>query len=146
MNAYKCIQRELVGQSHDSRSAVDSDFRTRRRSVWVICASITLLSARHLLVEQNIHYPLQLYLNHVAALGVVALRQYWKTWPVQPREGPVLSKPTARGTVLTTAAFCFSSLSTICTLQACLHVQNLPTLAMAVVSSSTHRTSIEHTR
>lgn len=103
--------------------------RVHRRFLWIICASISLLSARHLLVEQNIHYPLQLYFNYIAITG---LHWIWQTQRLVG-EKPQPWRPLTRETALLTASMCLASLSTLCTLQAILHVQNLPTLVMMVV-------------
>lgn len=109
--------------------------RAYKRFLWVVCASISMLSARHILVEQNIHYPLQLYFNQLAVIGLMALRSCfgWRDIRNLSRENPQPWRLMTRGTVLLTASMCFTSLSTICTLQAILHFHNLPTVVMMIV-------------
>ena len=106
-----------------------------RRFIWVVCASISLLSARYLLVEQNIHYPLQLYCNQLAITGFIALRPClgWRYIQKVFRGKSQPWRSITRGTVLITASVCFTSLSTICILEATLHFHNLPTLVMMTV-------------
>ncbi|KAF2020563.1 hypothetical protein BU24DRAFT_416233 [Aaosphaeria arxii CBS 175.79] len=100
--------------------------------VWVFCASISLLSARHLLVEQNIHYPLQLYFNQLAVTAIILFRPRlgWQYVQKLSRGDLQLWNSMTRGTSLLFTSMCFTSLSTICMLQAILHFYNLPTLAM----------------
>lgn len=134
------VEISLAEPTRGFRYLVRDAMRVYKRFIWVICASISLISARHLLVEQNIHYPLQLYFGHIAVAGFIASRPFW-TWEDTPkllRARPQPSRFINRGTVLVTASMCFASLSTICTLQAVLHVQNLPTLVMMIVRLSSH--------
>lgn len=56
------------------RNAANEVTRAQRRFVWLVCASVSLLSARHLLVERNMHYPRCLYLNQLAVSVLAALR------------------------------------------------------------------------
>ena len=114
--------------------ACDTVF-ARKRFIWVICASISMLSARHILVEENIHYPLQLYFNQLAVIGLMALRSCfgWRDIQKSFRGSSQSWRFMTRGTVLITASMCFMSLSTICTLQAILHFHNLPTLVMMIL-------------
>lgn len=125
----------LTAPKPGARYLVANAILHHRRFLWVVCASIALLSARHLLVEQNIHYPLQLYFNHLAVTGLLALRPYW-TWKSNQKlfcARPQLSRLVTRGTVLLAASTGVTALSTICTFQAVLHVQNQPTLVMMIV-------------
>ncbi|KAH8725035.1 hypothetical protein GQ44DRAFT_707671, partial [Phaeosphaeriaceae sp. PMI808] len=112
-------------------SQYDANFSTcfYKRIVWLLCATLSLLSARYLLVESNIHYPLQLYFSQLAVTGLVALLP----WQGTKGLGHERSKPQramAWGTMYSTASICFMALSTICALQAILHFNNLPTLVM----------------
>ncbi|KAF2448048.1 hypothetical protein P171DRAFT_237000 [Karstenula rhodostoma CBS 690.94] len=124
----------LTGPTCGPRYVICNAVRVHRRFIWVICAGISLLSARHLLVEQNIHYPLQLYFNHIVIVGFIALRSSkWQGTQRLFRERSQPWWPMTRGSILLTASLCFASLSTICTLQAILHVQNPPTLVMMIL-------------
>lgn len=117
------------------RHAIFNTVRGRQHLIWIICASISLLSARHLLVEQNIHYPLQLYFNQLVVAGLITLwpyRRWQDTWELF-REGSQSRRPITWGTILLAASMSFMSLSIICTLQAILHFQNLPTFFMMTV-------------
>lgn len=117
------------------RSVTCSAIRVHKPFIWVICASISLLSARHLLVEQNIHYPLQLYFNQLAVTAIMALRPRlgWRYVQKLFRGESQLCRSMTRGTALLVASVCSTSLSTICILQATLHFYNLPTLVMISV-------------
>ncbi len=118
-----------------SQSVVSSALRVHRPLVWVICATVSLLSARHLLVERNMHYPLQLYFNQLFLTAVFAWRprQAWRRVQKLRRGESQLWRLMMRGIALLTASVCFTSLSTICILQATLHFYNLPVLAMITV-------------
>lgn len=107
----------------------------KKLEFWVICASISLLSARHLLVERNMHYPLQLYFNQLIATAILAWRPRlaWRCVRSPCLGRPQLSRLMTRGTTLLVASVCCTSLSTICMLQATLHFYNLPVLAMITV-------------
>jgi hypothetical protein len=126
-------------QFHDHTATAPSKpppaFPIHGRVAWLACASIALLSARHLLVEQNLHYPLQLYFAQLAVSALVALRPCWTRQDVQEpfRERPEPRGSATRGMVLLVTSMCLMSVSTICALQAILHVQNLPTLIMMTV-------------
>jgi hypothetical protein len=117
------------------RHAIFSTESGHQRIVWFVCASISLLSARALLVEQNIHYPLQLYFNQVAAAGLLTLWPYKKRQHTRElsHESSQCRKFTTWGAVLLVASTCSISLSMLCTLQAILHFQNLPTFVMMTV-------------
>lgn len=108
-------------------------FNTARghgRFIWFICASLSLLSSRHLLVEQNIHYPLQLYFNQLAVAVLLTSCRHWKL----PDDKEIFRERLQfRKTGLVAASLCSMSLSIICAFQAILHLQNLPTLVMMTV-------------
>jgi len=129
-----------LGEHHTESScgslhAICNALHVHRRLVWIFCASTSLLSARHLLVEQNIHYPLQLYFAQLAVTGLIALRPYlrWQDTQDPFRERSQSERRMTWGTALIAASTCFTSLSTICALQAILHFQNFPTLVMMTV-------------
>jgi hypothetical protein len=134
MTSYAYLE-ELRMRTHGPRYVMCNAMRVHRRFIWVIFASISLLSARHLLVEQNIHFPLQLYFNQLGVAGLIAL---WPCFRWQDTQKLFHGwsrpwRPMTRGTILIIASMCISSLSTICTLQAILHFHNLPTLIMMTV-------------
>ncbi|KAF2129832.1 hypothetical protein P153DRAFT_315118 [Dothidotthia symphoricarpi CBS 119687] len=98
------------------------------RALWTLFASTSLLSSRHALVEKNIHYPLQLNFNHLVATGLISwlFLQPDNTLDIHPKP----KKPMTRKTALVAFAMSLMSISAICTQQAILHFQNLPTLVM----------------
>jgi hypothetical protein len=110
-------------------------FPIHGRLAWLVCASIAVLSARHLLVERNLHYPLQLYFAQLAVSALFALRPFWSRKDAQPsfRERPEARASATRGVVLLVTAMGLGSVATICALQAILHVTNLPTLILMTV-------------
>lgn len=114
---------------------MSSAIRVHRPFIWVVCASISLLSARHLLVERNMHYPLQLYFNQLVFTAILVWRPRltWRYVKKLSQGEPQLWRLMTKGTALLTASVCFTSLSTICILQATLHFYNLPVLAMITV-------------
>jgi hypothetical protein len=119
----------------ESRFAMSSAIRVYKPLIWVVCASISLLSARHLLVERNMHYPLQLYFNQLFFTAILAWRPRlaWRCVQRLSRGESQLWTSMTKGTALLIASMCFTSLSTICLLQATLHFYNLPILAMITV-------------
>lgn len=127
----KARAESLSGRLH---ATYDAD-RIKRQLMWVACASTSLLTTRHLVVERNVHYPQRLYFNQLAVTGLLALRPCvgWghiqrpfrrKLWPWRSM---------TRGTALVSASVCFMYVSAICFLQAVLHFYNLPVLAMITV-------------
>jgi peptidoglycan/LPS O-acetylase OafA/YrhL len=135
MASFACLKEPHTETACDPRHALCNIVHNHRRLIWVICASISLLSARHLLVEQNIHYPLQLYFNQLIVAGLITLWPYrrWQDTRELFRKRSQSRRPITWGTVLLAVSMCFMSLSIICTLQAILHFQNLPTLVMMTV-------------
>lgn len=128
--------------SHDSISPAPipfydylSDILVLKRILWLICATMSLLSARHLLVERNFHYPLQLYFIQLAVASLFAIPSCWTRQAIrQPfRESLEAPRFLTLETGLHLISTCIVSLSTICVLQAILHFQNLPTLIMMTV-------------
>lgn len=120
---------------YDTRHIFCISGRTHRRFIWIVCAVLSLLSSRHLLVEQNLHFPLQFYFCQLAvtALMIPSLRgQRENTLPHPPYSDT--QHYSARGIMLLVASMCTKSLSVICALQATLHFRNLPTLAMMTVT------------
>jgi hypothetical protein len=105
------------------------------RPLWVFCTTVSLLSARYLLVEQNVHYPLQLYFNQLFVACLMILWRYRRSDDTQELfvERPKFWRPITWGAVMISLSLGFKSLSTICVLQAILHFQNLPTLVMMTV-------------
>lgn len=118
-------------------SQLSASIRVYRSFAWIFSASISLLSARHLLVEQNLHYPLQLYFNQLAVTAIISLLPCleWQRILRLFREDSGFKHCTTKGTALLVASMCCTCLSTICFLQAALHFYNLPTLAMSTVRS-----------
>jgi hypothetical protein len=111
-----------------------------RQLAWLLCATTSLLTTRHLLIEENFHYPLQLYISQISATAIVTLGLHpWrrKTREISGQERH--SNRSWRQTVILAAAHCLEALSAYCTLQAVLHTANLPLLCMLIVSGPTIR-------
>lgn len=109
--------------------------RIQRQLLWAVCACISLLSARHLAVERNIHYPQRLYFNQLAVAGLMALRPCLGWGHIQRPFRRKLRpwRSMTKGTALIATSVCFMYVSTICFLQAVLHFYNLPVLVMITV-------------
>lgn len=116
-------------------SATYDAARIQRQLLWAVCACISLLSSRHLVVERNIHYPQRLYFNQLAVTGITALRPCLGWGHVQRPFRRTLRpwRSMTKGTALVTASVCSMYVSTICFLQAVLHFYNLPVLVMITV-------------
>jgi hypothetical protein len=105
-----------------------------RQCIWTVSAAIALLSARHLLVELNFHYPLLLYLAQLVVATIITMIQH--SWPRKhPDVGreEIANSSTRPATLLGIGAMSFSALSMVCMLQAIMHSKNLPTLVMLTV-------------
>jgi hypothetical protein len=111
--------------------------------LWVVFASTSLLSARHILVESNFHYPVLVYLAQLFMTTIVVTIQIpWRDKARRHSSGRPSPRRIRRGTLLALGAVSFTALSMLCMLQAILHFTNLPTLVMLVVSRlSCQRTS-----
>jgi hypothetical protein len=108
------------------------------RVIWVFSAIASLLSARYILVEFNFHYPLLLYLAQISVTALVLLFYHPRLVDIQDGDTEVsASSSSRRGSLLAVCAMYISALSVILLLQAILRNDNLPTLAMLIVGSST---------
>jgi hypothetical protein len=111
---------------------------------WLLCATTSLLSTRHLLIERNTHYPLQLYISQISATAIITSGLH--PWRRKSRESSGQERQSNRSwrhTAIVVAVHCFEALSAYCTLQAILHTANLPLLCMLIVDSPTTRHSNE---
>jgi hypothetical protein len=105
---------------------------------WLLCATTSLLTTRHLLIERNIHYPLQLYISQISATALINLGLH--TWRRKSRETSAQgqqSNKSWRQTPILAAIHSLEALSAYCTLQVVLHTANLPLLCMLIVSFPT---------
>jgi hypothetical protein len=103
--------------------------------VWIVCAITSLLTTRNLLIEKNLHYPLQLYISQIAATAIIALCLYSWRRKIQGSDGQGRQKTRSiLGTAMVVALHCLESLSMWCVMQAVMHTANLPLLPMMVVS------------
>jgi hypothetical protein len=114
-----------------------------RQLAWLLCATTSLLTTRHLLIEENIHYPLQLYISQISATAIITLglhpwRRKTRETGGQERHG----NRSWRQTLIPAAVHCVEALSAYCTLQAVLHTANLPLLCMLIVGGPTIRGSL----
>ena len=106
-----------------------------QQPIWLLFAAVSLLSARHLLIEKNVHYPVQLYLHQIVATAIIALVLHLRqrrTHVAKNHESWAM--PSAGETLPVASAHSFAAMSIFCTLQATLHFTNLPTLVMLTVS------------
>jgi hypothetical protein len=114
-----------------------------RQLAWLLCATTSLLTTRHLLIEENIHYPLQLYISQIAATVIITLGLHpWRRKTRETSGQERLSNRSWRQTLILAAVHCLEALSAYCTLQAVLHTANLPLLCMLIVSGPTIRDSL----
>ncbi|KAF1946397.1 hypothetical protein EJ02DRAFT_462439 [Clathrospora elynae] len=134
MTAHLRLEDAGEKNSHDRQTTHDA-FEKHRRLVWLMCATTSLLSARHILVEQNLHYPLQTYFNQIAATAFFAVCLYPWQRKVQVVRQEHRWKRSLQGTLIVAAAHCFGSLSMFLILQAILHTANLALLAMMITIS-----------
>lgn len=110
------------------------------RPIWTISAINALLSARHLLVEANFHYPVVIYIAQiVVAAVVVGIHHAVTLRDAQAKSWRSLGKP---GAVLGMSAMCCAAFSMMCMLQALLHYKNLPALVMLAVSYSSRKIDV----
>ena len=120
------------------RHKIGSALQDHRWPIWLICSAVSLLSTRHLLIEQYLHYPLQLYINQLIATAAISLCLH--SWPrsrkdqgAGEQERWVKTSRRGRSLVISVQYFAMAQ-SLICTMQAVLHFTNLPALVMLTVS------------
>lgn len=117
------------------RTTIQNIVKENHRLVWLVCASISLLSTRNLLVENNVHYPLQLYtIAFVTATAYVLCLHRFTGVAQGTGEVEERRKTTVPGTLLVAVAQCLAASSMLCMMQAILHFTNLPVLVMLTVS------------
>lgn len=126
--------------SHLPRELIDNlytEWQYQSRLLWTASALTSLLSARHLLVESNYHFPLFLFPAQLIVATTVILLQYPWRRKAQHTEDPLPWRSyMRRKPLMVMGAMFFTSLSMVCMLQAILHSKNLPTLVMLTVSIS----------
>jgi hypothetical protein len=123
------------GALHGLSQTILNKLEEHRRLVWIVCATTALLTTRNLLIERNLHYPLQLYISQISATAITALCLY--SWRRKIPEGDGHGRRKTRsilGTAIVVALHCLESLSMWCVMQAVMHTANLPLLPMIVVS------------
>lgn len=111
------------------------------RSIWTVSTAISLLSARHLLLVINFHFPWMLYCTQLGvATSFVTLsffldRTSGRTHDDGERFLTSILPRLRCGTLVMGVSMIFTALSTLCLLQATLWFYNLPTIVMLGVSS-----------
>lgn len=108
------------------------EVRSWPRCAWTVSAALSLLSSRYLLVDLNVHYPLHLHLVQLGAAATIATILHLRRRSASTGLSDETSRP--RWSVFVVLAALMAS-ATIFSLQAVLHIQNLPTLAMLTVSA-----------
>ncbi|KAG9192138.1 hypothetical protein G6011_10872 [Alternaria panax] len=111
--------------------AVCERLQDYRQLVWFACATTSLLTTRHLLVERNLHYPLELFISQIAATAVVAIFSHpWSSNVQEVSEQEQHRKRPVQGALLMAASNGLQAVSAFCIVQAVLHTSNLPLLCM----------------
>lgn len=125
---------------HIPRELIDNLYirwQCQSRLLWTTSALTSLLSARHLLVKSNYHFPLFLFpAQLIVATTVTLLQCPWRRKAQHAEDSLPWSNYMRRESLMVIGAMCFTSLSMVCMLQAILHSKNLPTLVMLTVSIS----------
>lgn len=115
--------------------AVCERLQDYRQLVWLACAATSLLTTRHLLIENNLHYPLELFICQIAATAIVASFLHpWRSNVQEASGQEQRRKRTVQGAFLMVASTGLQAVSAFCTVQAVLHTSNLPLLCMITVS------------
>jgi hypothetical protein len=101
--------------------------------VWTACTCISLLSARHLLVESNFHHPVLVYLAQLCTTTTVVILH--TPWRRKRHESNTQSSVAGirPGKCIVFAAMGCTALAMFFMLQAVLHFGNLPTVIMLLV-------------
>ncbi|KAF2641348.1 hypothetical protein P280DRAFT_468980 [Massarina eburnea CBS 473.64] len=126
---------DLDDQKHE-RSRLSHGFDTVqafRLPVWAVAATISILSSRYLLIELNVHYPLHLHLLQLAVTGAITAADYLQQDPSYST--PSLRRTSWRKWLPFAVIAAVMATATVCSIQAILHSQNLPTLIMLAVVS-----------
>ena len=99
-----------------------------RWPIWLLCAAVSLLSSRNLLIERYLHHPKQLYINQLVAAAAIALCLHlWAPNNHPPSELERRTKPIRRARALALNIHFFAvAQSMLCTMQAILHFTNFP--------------------
>lgn len=119
------------------RRSVYEQIQDHKSLLWLPCATTSLLTTRHLLVESNLHYPLQLYSWQISATAFLALISHvWRRYEQNSAEQEHLENRPVQATLLVAASHCLQAIAALCITQAVLHTSNLPLLYMVAVSLS----------
>ena len=134
--ASRLLLKDFQAQSlRGFRHTVYNIFQEHRWPLWLVCATVALLSARQLLIERNLHYPLQLYINQLLAAATITICLFcWRRPAQAASEQQRRTSSTIMAHFLLAITQCFVALSMIFTMQAILHFTNLPVLVMMTVS------------
>lgn len=128
---------ERIDEDQESpfqRRTVCDRLQDYRQLGWLACATTSLLTTRHLLIERNLHYPLQLYITQIAATALVAfLFHPWRPSAQHASEQDQRRKRPVQGGLLLAASNLLQAVSAFCIVQAVLHTSNLPLLCMITV-------------
>jgi hypothetical protein len=128
---------ERIDENQESpfqRRTVYERLQDYRQLGWLLCATTSLLSTRHLLVERNLHFPLQLYITQIAATALVAFFLHpWKPSVRETSGQESRRKRPVQGALLLAASNLLQAVSAFCIVQAVLHTSNLPLLCMITV-------------
>ncbi|KAF1843628.1 uncharacterized protein K460DRAFT_316190 [Cucurbitaria berberidis CBS 394.84] len=129
MTSHSKLEKPNSVSPHDFRRSIRNTIQNPHRLLWLGCATVSLLSARHLLVEQNVHSPLQLYIYQLAAAATFIFCLHpWRRKVQETSEQEQWKKATVQGTLMVAGAHCLLAISMSCTMQAILHFRNFPVL------------------
>lgn len=135
MTAAHGLQRIPEGDLLQHHTVYDR-FQDHRQLAWLLCATTSLLTTRQLLVEANLHYPLQLYSCQIAATAILAfIPLLWRRNDQEHSDQGQPRRQLIQATFLTAASQCLQAVAALCITQAVLHTSNLPLLCMMTVSS-----------
>lgn len=139
MHPHKRPQPRFEEHSVHPVTATRTTMQMYSRCLWIVSVSISLLSARYLLVELNFHYPLLLFCAQLGMTTCFAAANSLLRWSRQHNNQSTVNttpsrKRSIRGILLSSTAVCFDAFSMVGLSQAALHYYNLSTLVMLFVS------------
>jgi len=110
---------------------------------WTLCAAVSLVTSKYILVDYNFHYPLHLVTIQVVATGAIAL--FGRAAGFENIISTTIVKENHSWQFIAIAN-CLDALALIFWTQTILHFPNLATLGMLPVSISPIPTSIDTDR
>ncbi|KAF2869135.1 hypothetical protein BDV95DRAFT_112948 [Massariosphaeria phaeospora] len=121
------IEEPKAQRSHNRLQGLFDAIRSHPRYVWTLCAGLSLLSSKYLLVDLNVHFPLHLHLLQLATTALLSLSLSTRR---HQTSAEAAKRPTVVGWLFLVVLASLMAASTAMTTQAILHFQNMPTLVM----------------